>query len=153
MGRRGPKPVNTHLKILKGEPESRLNRDEPTPAEFDAIEAPPDISEGALEVWNSLADDLIDKKMLTIWDVYTFLVFCEAVATYRECKALMGDKYTALGAAGGVIKSPYWQIMRDCSTIMAQYSSRFGFTPGDRANLKADQGEEGPKNGAERLLS
>lgn len=153
MGQRGPKPAPNHLRLLKGTQESRLNRDEPVPAESEAPIAPVSISLGGLEVWERLAPDLIDKKMLTAWDVDTFVVFCEAVATYHDCRELMGREYTALGAAGGVIKSPYWQIMRDCSAVMAQYSSRFGMTPGDRANLKATRDDEaGPKLGAERIL-
>jgi phage terminase small subunit len=64
----------------------------------------------------------------------------------------MGKKYTDRGAAGGVIKSPYWQIMRDCVDVMAKMSSRFGLTPGGRAALKVEANETGPKTGAERLL-
>lgn len=153
MGARGPKPTPNHLKVIRGDKESRLNRDEPIPADAGMPIAPASISQRGLEVWERLAPDLIDKKMLTAWDVDTFVVFCEAVATYHDCRERMGDQYTAVGAAGGVIKSPYWQIMRDCSAVMAQFSSRFGMTPGDRANLKAGADEErGPKMGAERIL-
>lgn len=153
MGRRGPKPAPNHLKLVRGDKESRLNRDEPIPSDIADPIAPASISEGGREVWDRLAPDLIDKKMLTEWDVDTFVVFCEAVAVYHDCRILMGREYTAAGAAGGIIKSPYWQIMRDCSAVIAQYSSRFGMTPGDRANLKAGGDEDsGPKSGAERIL-
>jgi P27 family predicted phage terminase small subunit len=153
MGRRGPKPAPNHLKVLQGAKESRLNREEPIPSDVAPVVAPPSISEGGRVVWDRLAPDLIDKKMLTPWDVDTFTVFCEAVATYHDCREMMGRQYTALGAAGGVIKSPYWQIMRDCSAVMAQFSSRFGMTPGDRASLKAGADDDSaPKGGAERIL-
>lgn len=153
MGDRGAKPAPNHLKLLRGDKESRLNREEPIPSKLADLIAPPSISDGARVVWDRLAPDMIDKKMLTEWDVDTFVVFCEAVATYHDCRQMMGREYTAAGAAGGVIKSPYWQIMRDCSAVMAQYSSRFGMTPGDRASLKAsDDGDTGPKSGAERIL-
>lgn len=153
MGRRGPKAANNHLKLVRGDKESRLNREEPVPSHTASAIAPSSISEGAQVVWERLAPDMIDKKMLTTWDVDAFTVFCEAVATYHDCRQMMGKEYTAAGAAGGVIKSPYWQIMRDCSAVMAQYSSRFGMTPGDRASLKANMDEDfGPKHGAERIL-
>jgi P27 family predicted phage terminase small subunit len=153
MGRRGPKPTPNHLKVIRGDEEARLNRDEPVPSNAASPIAPPSISEGAAKVWDRLAPDMIDKKMLTEWDVDAFVVFCEAVATYHDCRLMMGKDYVAAGAAGGVIKSPYWQIMRDCSAIMAQFSSRFGMTPGDRASLKAGMDEDsGPKSGAERIL-
>lgn len=151
MGARGPKPAPTHLKLLKGEQESRINRDEPSPSDGPVV-APDSISDGAKGVWERLAPDLQDKGCLTPWDVDAFTVFCEAVATYHDCRKLMGKKYTDRGAAGGVIKSPYWQIMRDCAETMAKYSSRFGLTPGDRANLKVTTEKDGPKRGAERIL-
>jgi len=164
VGRRGPKPGPNHLKVIAGVAESRLNREEPVPSKVAAAVAPDSISEGARKVWDRLAPDLVDKGMLTEWDVDTFVVFCEAVATYHECRKMLEEspsehgKYLERGSAGGLIKSPYWQIMRDCSSVMAQFSSRFGMTPGDRASLKAgidlggsDSG--GPSRGAERILS
>jgi len=57
----------------------------------------------------------------------------------------------ARGAAGGVIKSPYWQIMRDCIGVMTTVGARFGLTPSDRAQLKIGGSEESGR-GAERLL-
>ena len=90
----------------------------------------------------------------TPWDVYLFEAFCEAVAAFRENRDLLRQNgYTARGSHGGVIKSPHHQIMRDCQQTMAQIGSRFGFTPGDRANLEIKQPETGHASGAERLLS
>lgn len=153
MGARGPKPRPTHLKVLQGEQESRINREEPMPTEG-KVAVPADISDGAREVWDELAADLIDKGCLTSWDVYLFEAFCEAVATYRENRDLLREHgYTERGAAGGVIKSPYHQIMRDCLESMAKIGSRFGFTPGDRANMTIEPTDKGPGSGAERILA
>lgn len=149
MGRRGPKPRPNHLKAVAGVEERYLNRKEAIPSE--AAIVPAAISDRGRAVWDRLAPDLIDKKMLTAWDVDSFVVFCEAVATYHHNRELMGDQYTARGSAGGVIKSPHWQIMRDCAAVIAQFSSRFGMTPGDRAGLKTSS-DETPQGGSERLL-
>lgn len=150
MGTRGPKSAPTHLKVLKGTEERYINREEPSPSEDEVTK--PEMSEEAGKIWDELAPDLIDKKCLTAWDTHTFAVFCEATAAYHENRKLLGKKYTALGAAGGVIKSPHWQIMRDAAETMAKYSGRFGLTPGDRANLKIERGDSGPSHGAERIL-
>lgn len=153
MGARGPKPRPTHLKVIEGERESRINRDEPMPSEG-KVHKPENMSEGASAVWDDLSEDLIDKGCLKPWDVYLFEAFCEAVASFRENRDLLRQNgYTARGSHGGVIKSPHHQIMRDCQQTMAQIGSRFGFTPGDRANLEIKDSEAGPANGAERLLS
>lgn len=157
MGARGPKSAPMHLKLLKGTQESRVNRDEPTPTEA-TVQAPAEMTENARKIWDELAKDLIDKGCLTLWDVYTFEAFCEAVAQYRECRTLLQQetaygKYIDKGAAGGVIKSPYHQMMRDCVETMAKIGGRFGFTPGDRANLTIGLNDNGPKMGAERILA
>lgn len=151
MGKRGFKPAPTRLKVVKGVAESRINRDEPMPSDMGEIVAPEWLDGEPLEIWDYYADDLIDKGCLTAWDVDTFAIFCKAVATYRDCARKLGDQYTAQGAAGGVIKSPYHQIMRDCDQTIAKFSSRFGLTPGDRADLKVG-GDNAPTHGAERIL-
>ena len=158
MGKRGPKAAPTHLKVLSGVKEYRINRDEPIPSDEALII--PEMSEGARRVWDEKAPDLIDKGCLTSWDTDMFAMYCEAVATYRECRLLLEEsadtsefgKYIDKGAAGGKIKSPYWQIMRDAQEMANKLSARFGFTPGDRANLKIERTDDGPKSGAERIL-
>lgn len=157
MGARGPKPRPTHLKVIAGEQESRINRNEPTPTEGEAVQ-PEGMTEDAAKIWDELASDLIDKGCLTPWDVYAFEAFCEAVAQYRRCRDLLYAStsdygpFVERGAAGGVIKSPYHQMMRDCIETIAKIGGRFGFTPGDRANLTIEKSDNGPKQGGERLL-
>ena len=158
MGKAGPKPRPTHLKVIEGERESRINRNEPLPSEGSVV-APDGMTEGARKVWDELAPDLIDKGCLTPWDIYSFEAFCEAVAQWRQCRDLLHSvksDYGPLverGAAGGVIKSPYHQMMRDCEATMSRIGSRFGFTPGDRANLTIERPESGHASGAERILA
>ena len=152
MGKRGPKPAPTQLKVVRGDQESRINRDEPIPSDAVSVAPPEGISDGAVEVWHQLAPDLVLKGCLTAWDVYTFAVFCEETAAFRENRILLGNQYTARGAAGGVIKSPHWQIMRDAAETMAKYSGKFGLTPGDRADLKVGGDDGRSVGGAERIL-
>ncbi|MFF0498548.1 phage terminase small subunit P27 family [Nocardia aobensis] len=155
MGGRGSGRIGkpTHLKLLEGEREDRVNRDEPTPEMHDSLEPPVELSDRAREVWDRLAPDMVSKNVLTAWDLDQFVLFCDAVAVYHDCKEQMGGKYTALGAAGGVIKSPYWQIMRDCQSIMTQIGSRYGLTPADRARLSTGADDDSSEDSAERLLS
>lgn len=157
MGARGPKPAPTHLKLIAGVQESRINRDEPLPAEGKA-QAPAGMTVGARRVWDEIAPDLADKGCLTSWDVYAFEALCESIAQFRECRDLLQretayGKYIDKGAAGGVIKSPYHQMMRDCIETIKSIGGRFGFTPGDRAGLVVERGDSGPRSGAERILS
>lgn len=71
----------THLKILAGDREDRINCWEPLPAEA-AIVPPVQLGEGAQKVWGRLAPDLINKGVLTAWDCDAFSIYCDAAATY-----------------------------------------------------------------------
>lgn len=102
--------------------------------------------------WDRIAPDLIAKGVLTEWDAQAFTTYCQTVAVYQQASRELAEHgLTARGAAGGVIKSPYWQIMRDAVGQMTTIGSRFGLTPSDRAGLKIG-GSEDRGQGAERLL-
>jgi len=88
MGR--PRKPN-HLKILAGDRDDPINRGEPIPDDRTSITPSVPLSEGAQKVWNTLAPDLIDKRVLTAWDVEVFVLFCDAAAIYSECRELMGN--------------------------------------------------------------
>jgi P27 family predicted phage terminase small subunit len=138
--------------VLHGDREDRINRSEPLPAEG-AIVPPRELDEYAQSVWDRLAPDLIAKSVLTAWDVDQFATFCESASTYKTAREhLNRDGLTAVGAAGGVIKSPYWQIMRDAADIMTKVGGRFGLTPSDRSSLSIGGGED-KAQGAARFLS
>lgn len=152
VGERGPKGKPTELRILHGDRDDRINRAEPKPDEGE-VKPPPGARRLALAVWRRLAPDLIAKKVLTPWDVDQFYTFCDAVATYRECRKILDEEgYTARGSAGGVIKNPHWQIMRDAASIMTTVGSRFGLTPADRSGIIAPESDAPKGKDANRLL-
>ncbi|MDF3280909.1 phage terminase small subunit P27 family [Gordonia sp. N1V] len=156
MGRRGPAQKPTHLKILDGAPEAEINRNEPTPTESSLTELltpPVPMTAAAKKFWNRLVPDLVDKGVMTAWDQDQFVLLCETLAIWHSCRKKLGREYTARGAAGGVIKSPYWQIMRDAQTTITQISARYGLTPSDRAALVIKDADQAPQKGSERLLS
>lgn len=150
MGRR---PEPTELKLLKGTEASRVNHAEPKPAD-DAIKPPYRLRRQTAAVWRRLSPDLIAKGILTAWDVDQFAVFCEATATFREAREhLDAEGYTAQGSAGGVIKSPYWQIMRDAAAMMTTVGARFGLTPSDRSSIVTPEAADtSGRKDATRLL-
>jgi phage terminase small subunit len=110
-----------HLKILSGEREDRINRNEPIPGECDIT--PPGLSTVARQVWDRLAPDLIDKGCLTAWDVDLFSVYCEAVATYYDARQKMGTDYIVQGSTKNKVPSPYH---RSCKTASPPWSGSAG---------------------------
>jgi P27 family predicted phage terminase small subunit len=159
----------THLKIMDGEKNAdRINRAEPLP-EPGALIPPFKLSPRAQEIWNRLAPDMKAKGVFTEWDVDAFAQACDCLAMYWTFRELLEDevyvkfdkatgevlsemKYVALGAAGGVIKSPYWQMARDAQAMALQIFSRFGMTPADRSKLSVKD-ENGHVGGLDELIS
>jgi P27 family predicted phage terminase small subunit len=140
----------THLKLLTGEREDRINRNEPVPADA-SMDPPVDMPAAARAVWDRLAPDLIAKQVMTAWDLDMFVVFCDAVATYQECRVLMGKDYLVPGSVPNtLVKSPYMRIMRDCSDVIVRFGGRFGLTPSDRAGIELPG--DSPRNRADRIL-
>jgi P27 family predicted phage terminase small subunit len=151
MPRTGRPSAPTHLKVLRGDRESRINRKAPTPT-AETVRPPIALSSGAREVWDRLAPDLVEKKVLTAWDADLFVVFCEATARFYECSKHLDAELVAEGSTGSPIKSPYWQILRDCEAMMSRVGGRFGLTPADRSALSI-RPQGAPELGGERLLN
>lgn len=141
-----------HLKILAGVREDRINRNEPLPAES-AIVPPVKLSPEAQRVWDRLAPDLIDQGVLSAWDTGLFALYCDAEATYFECRAALGADFTTKGSVKNTeVKSPLWRIMRDCEASMRAIGAKFGLTPADRAGLDVSESAPPSKYGPERIL-
>ena len=151
MGKRGLTPRPTHLRALEGAEESRLNRDEPLPG--DGLIIPPiKLSKAAQDIWNRLAPDLIEKKVLTAWDVDEFANACRVQALLN--RALNDAERKPLVTAGSndnLIMNPAIRIVTTLEASLRSIWSRFGLTPGDRAQLKVDQ-NGGQKSGAEAYI-
>lgn len=141
VGKRGPSGTPTHLKILEGCREDRINRDAPLPGDT-SVKPPSELPADAQAIWDRLAPDLIAKKVLTAWDVDAFASFCRSVAVYNRAATEVDSlPLTAKGAAGGVTVQPSFRVMQAADAMMRSSGQRFGLTPGDRAALKVSSNE------------
>lgn len=149
MGKRGPAPKPTNLRILHGEENRRINRKEPQPPTYEAH--PPEwISEGAQAVWERLAPSLRDRGLLTPWDVDTFAVLCDAVAQYREASELVARSGLLIKGQRGteVRKNPAMQLVRDLAQTIRAYAQEFGLTPSARVGLSIEDIFDGTEEAA-----
>lgn len=151
MGKRGPAPAPTRLRLLRGD---RVSTSEPIPS--DAPVEPPDwLDADALAVWQRLSPDLVRHGVLTAWDVDTFATFCCAVVLHRRAVAAVNDSSVVLEARrgdGDVRKHPALQIVRDQAAIVRAFAGEFGLTPVARTRL-TDFTFDGPKGPTSRLLT
>lgn len=151
MGARGPHPRSNHLKALDGVREDTINRDEPIPGDGDIV-CPADVRGEARRVWESLAPDLIDKRVLRAWDVEAFAAYCRMAALFKEAAAeVEAGPLMIPGSHHGTVQNPAIRVMQSALEGMIKMGGRFGLTPSDRAGLKiSDDG--GARSGAARLL-
>jgi P27 family predicted phage terminase small subunit len=160
MGRRGPTPKPTALRVLHGDRTDRINTGEPVPSELD-VEAPGWLGADALAVWEHYAPDLVAKKVLTSWDAEAFGCWCDAVARRRQAAAALEEEgpvvdapvFNKNGELTGTrrAKNPWTLVLTEADGQVQRYGARFGLTPSDRSQLKLGGQDEGM--GAERLLS
>jgi len=121
MGKRGPAPKATNLKILEGNPSKRpLNNDEPQP-ESGAI-CPEWLSENAQNEWRRLAPILESCGILTKADEDTLAAYCDALVNFKRCTKLL--------EAGDLVEDGKVNPM-----IRAQRNYA-GLSPSDRTSLR-----------------
>jgi P27 family predicted phage terminase small subunit len=152
MGKRGPAPAPTGLRLVKGDRKSRINTDEPQPREG-VPQCPPDAAPAVHEVWNYTMAQLEHMRIITEADRDVLYAYCEAVVLHREAsRVLATEGFIIEGLHGGMVKHPAHQIQRDAATMMRAFAQEFGLTPSARSTIKVSA----PDNtgaGAARLLS
>jgi P27 family predicted phage terminase small subunit len=132
MGRRGPKPQPTALKVERGNPGKRaLPVDEPKLSGFPR-EVPKGMTGLAREEWLRLVDELADKGVLTIGDLRPFARYCRLVAAEAAAEALIEKT----GLEQSLAEKHDRYLDRVQSQLMKQ-EARLGLDPSSRSAIKA----------------
>lgn len=154
MGKRGPAPAPTQLKLVQGiTRKARINLDEPQAREG-LPECPDGASAEVRAIWNYTVDQLDHMKVLTMADRDTLYAYCEAVATHRQaCRIVARDGLIVEGQMGGPAKHPIAQVVRDQATLIRGLAQEFGLTPSARSTIKMNVADAKTPAGAARLLS
>lgn len=152
MGKRGPRPQPTKLKLLKGEEHrDRINDDEPEPAPADPV-LPDEVAEEVRAVWDATVLQLQAMGLAYAADSDSLRCYCEAVVSHRRASAVLAKTGVLVkGLHGNWVRNPALQIQRDAATTVRGFAQEFGLTPSARSQLGA--GNDPPAMGAERLLS
>lgn len=150
MGKRGPKPAPTAIKIARGNPskenlDDRVKR-EPRPAEGDIV--PPDWVTGvALEKWDDVVPKLQAMKVMSTSDIDTIARYCvlhEQWAKYLD-QMRRGLDVLVLRDSDGKVKymqsSPAATMFLKIGQQMLRIEQEFGLTPSSRTGISVDNGE------------
>lgn len=144
MGKRGPKPQPTQLKILRGNPGCRpLNADEPQPP-TDGIATPPHLGQVAAARWDELLPMLQATRVMTRADVEALARYCDTYEWWLAVRAKLkaeGDTYPILNDGGEVkyiAQRPEVSIAHKLAQQLRQLEADFGLSPAARVSLKVE---------------
>lgn len=154
MGRRGPAPKPTRLKLLAGETRpSRINRDEPQPV--DRLPALPlDMGDRARQVWERVMRDFGHTGVIKALDTDALRIYCESVAAWEQAEALLRQSGPLIkGRDGNLVRNPLAQIARDNATMVRIYARELGLTPAARVGLHAEAATPATTSTLQRLRS
>ena len=141
MGKRGPRPMPTHLRLLRGNPQKEpMNKNEPQPVIEPAVPAaPPFLTGYAGEEWTRIAKELWQLKLLSRVDMQPLAAYCEAYAIWRNAieayETIAARDPTMRGlmiksAKGTPLQNPIVPTFRQAAGDMVRFAAEFGFNPG-----------------------
>lgn len=151
MGRRGPAPKPTALRMLHGDREDRINRNEP-PAPTGRLVCPHEVSPEVRRIWDYTAALLDEMQIADAGGRDALLCYCEAVVLHRKASALLKNGGIIIkGLHGGPVRNPAIAIQRDAAGVIRAFAQEFGLTPSARSQIVMES--RSGVTGAERLLS
>lgn len=144
MGKRGPAPKPTALRVLSGETKpSRVNRREPKP-EIVALVAPDDLTDEAKSVWKETLLSMDNTGVITLADSEALRMYSEAVVRYREAQRMLARSSPLIrGRTGDLVKNPLHQVVRDNAMMVKGLARELGLTPAARVGLTTSDGAGG----------
>lgn len=143
MGRRGPAPKPTRLRLLQGAREDRVNQNEPKPRSLPP-KCPPGVSPAVRAIWNYTVRELAHMGTTFAADRDALLCYCEAVVTHRKASALLAKSDVLIkGVHGKPVRNPALQIQRDAAQTIRAFAQEFGLTPSARARIEVGGQDDG----------
>jgi P27 family predicted phage terminase small subunit len=147
MGRRGPQPTPTKLKILRGNPGKRkTNTREPEPT-AKAPAMPAWICGEARAEWGRVVPELTRLGLLSVVDRGTLTAYCLAWAELVSATKLINEQGRVVEEpildrtyepTGYIRKKlhPAVKLQRDAFARVKQFLGEFGLSPSSRARLQ-----------------
>jgi P27 family predicted phage terminase small subunit len=147
MGRRGPPPKPTALKLLNGNAgKQRLNDREPKPP-IGAPRRPDWLSPEATKVWKRLVPQLRQMRVLTVVDADALAAYCHTFVRWRAAEEFLEQRglvYPILDEKGRVRCMQQWpqvSIARHMLLVLRAYQQEFGLTPAARSRIHAEESD------------
>ena len=157
MGRRGPPPKPTRLKLLTGNPGKRpINSREPQPLKV-APRCPQWLTAEARKVWRRMVPLLRGMGVLTAVDGDALTAYCQTHARWKAAEEFLakhGEVYPIRDDAGRLKcmqQFPQVSIARNHLLILRAYQQEFGLTPAARTRIHVGLDDDEPSDFEEFL--
>lgn len=153
MGRRGPAPEPTHLKLLKGNPGKRaLNKEEPKP-DRGKLTAPAWLNRAAKLEWRRVVKHLDELGMSTDFDRSMLATYCQAYSRLQELEKIVEELgFTFTTEKGYVCQRPEFGMAQRQATLVRGLASEFGMSPSSRTRVRAPTKKDAPSSRKKRFF-
>lgn len=142
MGKRGPKPKPTALRLLEGNPGHKpINESEPKPERAAWLEAPEWLGDHGRAKWFALVPHLGAVGLFTVLDADALAMYCEAWDEFFAARAeIEASGIVACAGSGAEYQHPAVGIKNKAIQRIRQFAQDFGMTPAARQGLNAAPG-------------
>lgn len=152
MGRRGPAPKPTALKLLEGTARPDRMRHEPQP-EIKAPRCPAWLAPAAKSEWRRLAKTLVRVGVLSDLDRAVFACYCQSWARWQQAEEAIQRHGILIKTPNGHLQqSPAVSLAKAALKQMLQAGGELGLSPAARTRINAQVPPAAPKTPMERLL-
>ena len=153
MGKRGPPPQPTQLKVLRGNPGRRpLNKREPQPPSA-RPSCPRWLTAEARKEWRRIVPVLEEMGLLFEADRASLAGYCAAYARWKEAEEAIACYGLVVKAPSGyVMPVPHIAIANKSLVLMRQFAADFGLNPSSRSGIVVADAEK-DRDPFERFLS
>ncbi len=157
MGKRGPPPKPTELRLVEGVPGHHrpISDREPKPSsEKRCPSAPAWLHREAKREWRRVAPELYQLGLLTRVDRAAFAGYCQLYSRWWEAEREL-RKLKGLTTDEGKPR-PQIRIARESLEAMRRFCTEFGFTPAARTRIEVTERTKPPEvanRGADRFFA
>jgi P27 family predicted phage terminase small subunit len=143
MGKRGPAPKPTALRLIEGNRGKRpLNKSEPKPTPVRPTRPEWMLPEAKRE-WNRVVPELERMGLLTAVDRAALAAYCQAYARAVQAEAVLRKSGISFVTPNGYEQQrPEVAIARAEWQMVRAFASEFGFTPAARTRISVGKREE-----------
>jgi P27 family predicted phage terminase small subunit len=146
VGKRGPAPKPTALRLVDGDRADRINLNEPAPAAT-RPQCPADASDDVRAIWSYTVAELESMGIAYAADRDSIICYCEAVVTHRKASAVLAKSPVLIkGVYGTLVRNPALQVQRDAAMTVRMFAQEFGLTPSARSRIECRDGSSAEGN-------